>query len=281
MTENKEILDGSSLIKKCSKCEIEKSVDLFGQTSETTKDGEKKYYFRNKCKQCCKEEVDAKRPPKEIKSRFPSLSEDGLSKFCAKCSTFKSLDSFGPDVTKSIGLRSYCKPCESIIRKETHCENPEPRRLATKKWKENNRERDAARRKKYAEENREIINLNARLRSQEYRKNNPEKIQQKYLSAKKWREANPDKVKINHIKRSLRSSVAGSPDIVEWIKIVLNDPCSYCGGKSETIDHIIPIAKGGTHDVTNLTGACAKCNSAKGDKNLLVFLVERATENSF
>lgn len=47
-----------------------------------------------------------------------------------------------------------------------------------------------------------------------------------------------------------------------------NYTCQYCnivGGKLE-IDHIIPISKGGTNELINLTTACRTCNRQKHDK---------------
>jgi len=42
------------------------------------------------------------------------------------------------------------------------------------------------------------------------------------------------------------------------------DYCVYCGSTDNlTIDHIIPIDKGGTQDPKNLIRACGSCNSAK------------------
>lgn len=41
--------------------------------------------------------------------------------------------------------------------------------------------------------------------------------------------------------------------------------CAYCGGwNADTIDHIIPQFRGGSHDPTNLVWACRSCNSSKG-----------------
>jgi len=44
--------------------------------------------------------------------------------------------------------------------------------------------------------------------------------------------------------------------------------CTYCGRKPEEaeleIDHIVPLAGGGTDEESNLTTACGTCNRGKG-----------------
>ena len=42
-------------------------------------------------------------------------------------------------------------------------------------------------------------------------------------------------------------------------------PCVYCGKPADTADHILPVAMGGTHELTNLVPACKACNSARGN----------------
>ena len=48
--------------------------------------------------------------------------------------------------------------------------------------------------------------------------------------------------------------------------------CQYCHQKfSEkrlTIDHVVPLSKGGRHEWTNVVTACSACNNKKGDKSL-------------
>ena len=46
--------------------------------------------------------------------------------------------------------------------------------------------------------------------------------------------------------------------------------CTYCGASGNDVelqvDHIIPMSKGGSSHLSNLTTACAKCNNTKNDR---------------
>lgn len=48
--------------------------------------------------------------------------------------------------------------------------------------------------------------------------------------------------------------------------------CQYCGRSAPDVvlqvDHIEPVADGGTNDILNLVTACAECNSGKGARRL-------------
>jgi hypothetical protein len=45
--------------------------------------------------------------------------------------------------------------------------------------------------------------------------------------------------------------------------------CRYCGSKQNlTIDHVVPLSKGGKWVWENLVAACTKCNGKKGSKSL-------------
>jgi 5-methylcytosine-specific restriction endonuclease McrA len=55
--------------------------------------------------------------------------------------------------------------------------------------------------------------------------------------------------------------------------------CSYCGKETKredrTIDHVVPLAKGGPHAIANLAMACFSCNSSKQDKDLQEWVSQR------
>jgi len=44
--------------------------------------------------------------------------------------------------------------------------------------------------------------------------------------------------------------------------------CQYCGAAAESIDHVVPRAKGGSHTWENVVAACRACNTAKRDRLL-------------
>ena len=66
-----------------------------------------------------------------------------------------------------------------------------------------------------------------------------------------------------------------------WQSLLRRDPCAYCGtAASGTVDHVDPRARaargiGTVHGWVNTIGACTRCNGAKRDLGLLVFLHRR------
>ncbi|OHT77577.1 HNH endonuclease [Mycobacteroides chelonae] len=44
--------------------------------------------------------------------------------------------------------------------------------------------------------------------------------------------------------------------------------CAYCGGRADTIDHVIPRSKGGAHSWENCVACCSSCNHRKADRLL-------------
>lgn len=59
---------------------------------------------------------------------------------------------------------------------------------------------------------------------------------------------------------------------VQWREILerYHYCCAYCGTNAAhlTIDHVIPVSRGGQHTKENIVPACQSCNSAKHDHTL-------------
>jgi 5-methylcytosine-specific restriction endonuclease McrA len=47
--------------------------------------------------------------------------------------------------------------------------------------------------------------------------------------------------------------------------------CFYCGAAGDTIDHLVPNARGGLSTPANSVCACQKCNMLKGGMDLYKF----------
>ena len=110
----------------------------------------------------------------------------------------------------------------------------------------------------------------------------------KLVYSKKWQADHPERVTQRERERARsakgqqraarRRGVPFTVEALAYIPVIQNDPCVYCGKTGrQTIDHIIPISRGGNGDWGNLAAACLSCNSGKADRSLLAFLLARAS----
>jgi 5-methylcytosine-specific restriction endonuclease McrA len=56
-------------------------------------------------------------------------------------------------------------------------------------------------------------------------------------------------------------------ELLDWMETLVHfgGRCAYCGaGNGTTLDHYIPLERGGETVIVNLLPACPKCNSRKG-----------------
>ena len=63
----------------------------------------------------------------------------------------------------------------------------------------------------------------------------------------------------------------------EKTKIAYATTCCYCGCEAKlSLDHLIPQLKGGPDAADNITYACRSCNSSKGPKDMVLWMVSKA-----
>lgn len=92
-------------------------------------------------------------------------------------------------------------------------------------------------------------------------------------SAQRWWRMNADKARVyEHNRRALKKGRGSlSLDIVQRLLTEQKGLCLYCKADlSETtpqIDHIMPLALGGSNTDNNVQLLCRPCNSAKGAKH--------------
>lgn len=103
-------------------------------------------------------------------------------------------------------------------------------------------------------------------------------------AATKYRMMHPDRaVEWERIGKGRWIRAAKSADgsvTTEVLNDLLACPiCPYCNVElnrdNVTIDHIVPISKGGTHTADNLAAVCKSCNQTKHSMSLISFLLRR------
>lgn len=108
-----------------------------------------------------------------------------------------------------------------------------------------------------------------RERARLSRESNPERYK---AQQKRYVKAHPAKVRQTKYQyRMSRKQAEGSFTDDEWLVLCEghNHRCACCGKKKKlTIDHIVPLSKGGTNYISNIQPLCKSCNSRKGAKTI-------------
>lgn len=79
---------------------------------------------------------------------------------------------------------------------------------------------------------------------------------------------------MSRFKKLKNGDIRWSSSIREWIKEnEQRDVCNYCGKKDEnlTIEHILPLSRGGPDHSDNTVWICKECNLKKSKKRLYEF----------
>jgi 5-methylcytosine-specific restriction endonuclease McrA len=103
----------------------------------------------------------------------------------------------------------------------------------------------------------------------------------RYRVDPQFREHEKARLYLKKIKRK-RKVIAESDGTVPFDLLEKAKSCLYCGIKfndqcKPTLDHLIPLSKGGTHSAANAVVCCLSCNSSKGNRDFLKF-VEKLIE---
>ncbi len=153
-------------------------------------------------------------------------------------------------------------------------EKPEKVNRYNQKWRDKNREKFRTWQKQYW--NRPENKKKKSEYDKKWRENNKER---KSIRDKNYRANNRDKDRKNGLKKYYRKSRAkGTFTLEEWKnkKKEFNYCCARCGiseiellnqtGGGLTVDHIIPLSRGGSNYIRNIQPLCRSCNSKKHTK---------------
>lgn len=197
-------------------------------------------------------------------------------------------------VARGLGLKTYfsgyrCDQGHRDFRRTIDKECVECRRVGGRRWKKQNAGLLRAREKERLSSNPEYrLKAIAKRRAKEARKYDrlsPEQRREKRNRWKDgWRERNPEgwrqyrKAKRARHRRR-RRQIAGRHTLADIKRIYKGQKgrCAYyriCGNRLGTDyheDHIVPIARGGTNDKTNIQLACGPCNLLKSAQDPVDF----------
>ncbi len=200
-------------------------------------------------------------------------------KKCPKCEEIKPISSFYKSKQRKDGYRCYCISCQKKDSKYIQDNYPEITRNYSKKhyYKDIEKSREVGKKRasKYSQKNREKL----REKNITWQNNNRAKFNQMQRESyarhkeenksrhKKFMALHPEKNKqYRNNRRARKLNAAGSFTNEEWKELCekYNHICLRCKKKKPlTIDHVIPLSKGGSNSIDNIQPLCRSCNSSK------------------
>ncbi len=178
------------------------------------------------------------------------MSTSVATKKCTKCNLVKQLTEFGRKASAKSGIHYRCRLCMTEYYVQYYKKNRQRRIDQATTWCKANRQK-----------------ANAHIA--EWARKNPERQRQYH---RKSMQRHPETYERNHRRRRARlASVECDPTVLLHTVYQKSDGvCGICAKYVDrdkaSVDHIVPISKGGTHTWDNVQLAHLVCNSLKGTK---------------
>lgn len=236
--------------KTCRKCGATKPLDEFAP-SRTCKDGR-----RGTCRAC----------------RFRGGTKPASPKVCPGCGIEKSPAEFGKNSHAADGLQSRCRPCTAVLKAASHQRNREKNLVRSKAGYQSNRELRIAQANAWKRAHPDKVREYGRI----YRERNPGRDLE---DTRRWIAANPERAAENFRRNTLRrrARLVGATIGPVDLQALWTGTCPLCGDTmdrtinypdplSASVDHIVPLSLGGTHEQANLQWTHLVCNIRKGAK---------------
>lgn len=226
-------------------------------------------------------------------------------KTCPDCLATKAEDDYNVGGGR---LRSYCRDCESVRRRAMYHANADRHRAYARKYYWKNRSAVLARTRKWRKENRAYCiaynrrqnerrreemrqyarrrywSMTPEQRAEMNRRHNAKRVdyhriydslfrKQRNARVAKWARENRERkaqIQRERNRRVWRATIAK----IDRDAVIARDNsmCYLCGMMLEradvTLDHVVPLSRGGDHAESNLRVCCRRCNSRKGTRLL-------------
>lgn len=190
-------------------------------------------------------------------------------KVCKKCRIEQGPEAFRPE-------RNSCRSCDARYVQEWRARNPKRNAELKKSFAERNPAKAQAWKRKWYLANRATV-------VKEYRERNRERIAE---AARAWQRSSEGKMSVvasSQRRRARKRGVGGNYSKADIDGLLARQGCRcvYCHAKLKLsgrgrfhVDHIYPIALGGSNDASNIQLTCPTCNLAKSAKDPIAFAQE-------
>lgn len=218
-------------------------------------------------------------------------------KTCSKCKITRPTSEFVKKSTAKDGMHSNCKVCTHATLAAYRLKNAEKikayrdthkdmARSASAEWSSKNKDRKKATNAKYRKSNRDKIKAN---KARWYAENRERLL----AESVEWKKANPERVKaiqarynakrpelrriINQNRRAKVLQCGGrlSVDLAEKLLLLQKGRCAFCRlplGADYHLDHIMPLALGGSNKDSNMQLLHKHCNQKKSSTHPVDFM---------
>ena len=180
-------------------------------------------------------------------------------KICGHCHSKQPLDNFSRDSSAKDGLKGTCKGCLSSAYKIYHDAHPEKVTARMRKWRQipGNKEKACDVVKRIYWENPE----DGRRKSNERKKTDLGKIRvARYNSARRSRVISQENTLTLEEVNLLLGFQGG---VCARCRMEFSSSFPY------TLDHMLPVSKGGGLTLNNVQLLCTSCNSSKSNKHIV------------
>jgi 5-methylcytosine-specific restriction endonuclease McrA len=198
-------------------------------------------------------------------------------KRCSGCELTQPVANFSKNGRARDGLQVHCKTCQAETQRAYRARRPEKMRELGRNQMRRRREADPEAEREYMRKWRAANPDKVRASKKAWNAANYEKVRAAANAANaRYKAAHPEKRREGDLLRRARKVAASVGEVdLEALWVAQAGACGLCGHdldpglawpepKSPSVDHIIPLSRGGTHAQGNLQWACLDCNLSKG-----------------